>query len=766
MKTLALASSLLLALLFHPGWNSSPAVSQSASTAAFYVSPDGNDSWTGRLEQANAAHSDGPFKSVTRARDAVRQSKGGASGPLTVYLRRGTYELNEPLVFAPQDSGTPESPIVYASYPGETAVISGGRKIINWRQAQGGLWSAPVPGVKDGKWYFHELFVNGERRIRARSPNPGSFFHVEGQVAREDVARFNYHGDDVRQEWAQDGDVEVVGLNKWQVYRMPVRSVDPGSHTVTLSTHVWPNYDEENSRYWIENSFDLLDVPGEWYLNRREGVVYYKPGSGEDMNRAEIVAPAMEQVVRFSGDGSAGQYVHDITLRGLTIAYGDWSISSDGYAGKQASSEIGAAVDVQGARNVTIEKCLVVHMGLYGIAFGKGSKKNHIVNNELTDLGGGGIKIGDPDSGVHPARGGGPGGDAGGAQGGGQQRRRPGFDGQQQGPFGGRRRPPFGGQQGGQPGGGQGGRGRAQSPPGEPQYPEDPADYRAETNYPNGDNATSSENVISDNNIHDLGIIFPAAVGVWVGQSYGNTVSHNEIHDTYYSGISCGWTWGFGPTAAHDNTLEFNRIYSIGRQLMNDMGGIYVLGRQPGTVVRNNLIHDVHHAEGQGGYGGWGIYLDSASSEITVEKNIVYENDESIVNNQGEQNTITNNIFAFGKNTQFQRNRAAYRPSFNYQHNIVYYRDGVLMRIRPDQGQFTMDSNDYYRKDGDVEIAIQRSGSASFKDWQGMGQDPHSITADPHFVDPEHGNFSLKSDSPATKIGFVPIDMSQVGPRK
>src|SRR5207237_5211099 len=127
----------------------------------------------------------------------------------------------------------------------------------------------------------------------------------------------------------------VVGLNKWQSYRLTIRQVDQGSRSVTLGTKVFPTYEEENSRFWIENSFDALDAPGEWYLSRRDGIVYYRALAGEDPNRAEVIAPALQQLVRFAGD--PGHYVHDITLRGLTLAYADWSLPPEGLAMRQAA---------------------------------------------------------------------------------------------------------------------------------------------------------------------------------------------------------------------------------------------------------------------------------------------------------------------------------------------------------------------------------------------------------------------------------------------
>ncbi len=191
-----------------------------------YVSPAGNDAWSGKLAEPNSAKTDGPFATLVRARDAIRsmQTSKPLPQPVTVYLRGGVYALSAPLVFLPGDSGTVKCPITYAAYPGEKVVLSGGRAITGWKKAaQGGqenpLWTAEVPGVKEGEWYFHQLFVNGQRRQRARSPNTG-FFHAEGQFLAGNPARFKFHPGDIHAVWAEQGDVEVVGLEKWAEFRM------------------------------------------------------------------------------------------------------------------------------------------------------------------------------------------------------------------------------------------------------------------------------------------------------------------------------------------------------------------------------------------------------------------------------------------------------------------------------------------------------------------------------------------------------------------
>ena len=145
--------------------------SSQSKAEEFYVAPNGNDAWSGKQATPNPANTDGPFASIARSRDAIRQLKQQQGGklkqPVTVFLRGGTYFLVEPLTFTPQDSGTAESPITYAAYQNEKPVISGGRVIKNWQsETVDGkqLWVAEIPEVQQGKWFFRQLWINGERR--------------------------------------------------------------------------------------------------------------------------------------------------------------------------------------------------------------------------------------------------------------------------------------------------------------------------------------------------------------------------------------------------------------------------------------------------------------------------------------------------------------------------------------------------------------------------------------------------------------------------
>ena len=142
--------------------------------ADYYVATDGCDAWSGTQSAPDGTKTDGPFATLHRARDAVRELKAGRKGrgPITVMVRAGTYYLSEPLRLGPEDSGTAKRPVIYCAYPDEEPVLSGGRAIVGWRKGTGKLWVADLPDVKAGTWYFRQLFVGNEPRVRARTPNP------------------------------------------------------------------------------------------------------------------------------------------------------------------------------------------------------------------------------------------------------------------------------------------------------------------------------------------------------------------------------------------------------------------------------------------------------------------------------------------------------------------------------------------------------------------------------------------------------------------
>jgi hypothetical protein len=270
----------------------------------------------------------------------------------------------------------------------------------------------------------------------------------------------------------------------------------------------------------------------------------------------------------------------------------------------------------------------------------------------------------------------------------------------------------------------------------------------------------SSHTVVSDCQIGDGGHIFHSAVGVWIGDSGHNRVVHNHIHDFYYTGVSVGWTWGYGKSNATHNIVEWNHIHDLGKGVLSDMGGIYTLGISPGTKLRYNLIHDVQSYS----YGGWGIYPDEGSTHILIENNIVYRTKTGgFHQHYGRENLVRNNIFAFAREGQIQRTRVEEHDSFIFQRNIVYWDTGPLLHGNWTEVRARFDRNCYWRVGGKCFDFAGRK----LEDWQALGQDRNSIMADPGFAAPKQGDFTLPPDSPAVvRLGFRPIDLSKVGPRR
>ena len=275
--------------------------------------------------------------------------------------------------------------------------------------------------------------------------------------------------------------------------------------------------------------------------------------------------------------------------------------------------------------------------------------------------------------------------------------------------------------------------------------------------FPN-DDEQNYENVVADNHIHDLGLVYAPAVGVWVLESGRNRIVHNHIHDLFYTAISVGWTWGYGPNQSQGNVIEYNHLHDIGKEMLSDMGGIYTLGVQPGTRIRNNLIHDIASFT----YGGWGIYPDEGSSEMLIENNIVYHcKSAGFHQHYGRENIVRNNIWAFNRENQLMRTRAEPHVSFTFERNIVYFDQGRLLGSNWNDDQYVMKGNVYF----DTRGANIRFAGKSFQEWKAAGRDTGSIIADPLFVNVSNFDFRLLPESPALEVGFQQIDMAGVGPR-
>jgi len=555
------------------------------------------------------------------------RSQGRLAGPVDVILKKGVYAISEPLRFTPEDSGTEQAPITYRAETPGAVTVSGGMRITGWQPEGGGVWRADVPAVREGKLYFRQLFIDGRRAVRARSPDNG-FFHTTALIKKPEHERrqadgFYYAGSDLTEEMAACPETLLTVYQSWISHQYRIKVFDPKTKAIFLD----PQMDvvRTRSRFFVENAPGCLDNPGEWHLDRNAGIVRYIPLPGEDLSQATVIVPQTPSLLQFEGDPEQGAYVERLHFRGITFAHADWQPQGHSVGGPQAQHPVGfetpdvvlqsGAISAIGLRHASIEDCEITRVGAHAVVLLQGCAHNVIRKCHMHDLGGGGVYL----------------------------------------------------------------------------FWAIPREGQRAGWQPRGEFDHIVHNTIDNCFIHDMTRVFNGAVGVLTGPCAAyNRITHNEISHGDYTGISIGWGWTAAPNAGYQdgNVVEFNHVHHVMSYLLDDGGGIYLLGSQQDGRVCHNWIHDVRHDVL--GHGAKGIYPDQGTAGVLFEGNVVHDVVQGFGGNGGHQCIVRNNLFAFcqksgvmGGGKYYDKNVRHNPHPIVFEHNIVCGGEGCGMLMAP-----------------------------------------------------------------------------------
>ena len=651
-----------------------------AEGTKIYVSTKGNDKNKGTLQE--------PMASLNGAVDLFQKlkSSGKTEGSVEIIIQAGEYFIDGPCAFSPGHSGTDESQLVIKAEDGTSPILYGGKKLDSFEKISETLWRVKIPETLQYNWFFEQLYVNGKRATRAKSPNSGFYFLKDvsetilekgtGRAPELAVQKLKLFEDGAKEtETIQEeeiNDAVFTFYHKWDNTKKHISGFEKDSSAIFIvggGMKPWNKFDPK-TRYSIENYKAALDTCGEWLLER-SGYLYYMPLPGETVDNTTAIAPVSSQFIILKGNETTGEKVKNIRFEGLKFDVSGYKMPANGTEPAQAAFPVDASVMADYAENIQFINCEIANTGNNAIWFRNACDNCKIEHCYLHDLGAGGVKIGN--------------------------------------------------------------------------YilPEKPENL--------------TKNIIVDNNIiRTGGFVFPCAVGLTIFHASDNQVTHNEIADFRYSGVSVGWIWGYAFSPSKRNKIEFNHIHHIGWGELCDMGGVYCLGESEGTTVSSNVIHHVYSFD----YGGWGLYTDEGSTGIVMEKNLVYNcKNSGFHQHYGKENFIRNNIFANNMKAQLQATRIENHLSFTFSNNIIWFNTGDLLSSNWAKINLLSDKNCYWdTRNKNIQFKNQ-----SFAEWQKAGKDVHSIIADPGFANPSVFDFTIKNKSVIKRIGFKIFDYSKAG---
>jgi len=563
-----------------------------ADTYVLYVAVDGDDAWSGTLPVPNAQGTDGPLASLIGARDKIRTLKTttGLTAPVEVQVRGGVYYETPTLYLTYLDSGTAEFPITYKAYGQEKPVFSGGRVITGLSPDAGGRYVVVIPEAAGHAWKFRQLFIDDERYTLARSPNEG-YYYVTGIPPEPPSPYYDEPYWYCHNFYYRPGDLQNWATLADGDINLVVYHLWEASTVLLTSVN-----EADNSAFtathvlWGLNPHEQIDAGGlsKRYIVENAPDALDAPGEWYlDRTTGQLT------VIPRNGENLAvATVVAPVTRTAVQLtANADAGYFVEYIRFEGLTFRHFAAPSLNGGLNGGWQS----HQGAHTIPAcieADSARYISISGCEISHIGTHALRFGRgcsyntvEQNHLYDLGGGGV-------------------------------------------------------YLGETVYPPE--------NYDPGTNGLTHHNTIYNNYIHDGGLLHPGAMGILVGQSSDNTITHNEIAFFNQTGIQLGWTWSTADTWHKRNLVAYNYIHDIGQNVLSDLGGIYTLGQSDGTVIRNNLIHDVWCWIEDNGKG---IYPDENSHNITYENNITYNTGASGFGiNYARDLTVRNNIFALNYN--------------------------------------------------------------------------------------------------------------------
>lgn len=691
----------------------------------FSVSPTGNDGNPGTLEK--------PFATLEAAKQAVRAVPvEERTEPIHVYLRGGTYYLDKTFVLEAEDSGSEGCPISYEAYEDEEVTVSGGVRIAcSWEPYRDGIMRTPVthechPHGID----FSQLFVDGRRQIRARYPNyDANSPLLYGGGYTDTIASLNGSRDEVgftfdpakftRKVWQRPEDGIVHISHNWGNLQYRVKDVRESEHAVILGdggfqiNFVGPSGELgmpdpgrrsdwifANRRIYIENIFEELDAPGEWYLSREDNMLYYYPAAGIDLEKAAIEVPVLEKVIEFRG--TQQKPVRHVVLAGVRIAHtastylglyeapslGDWTIHR------------GGAMMFNGTENCAFRDCFFDAVGGNAIFVNDYNDHAEVSRCKITEAGDSAVAV-----------------------------------------VGSRH-----------------------------------LTYGSNRAFPLG-------TLVEDCLIHDCGVYGKQIAGVFCANTMRATVRHNLMYNLPRAGVCLNDCWGGGHLIEHNEifdtvreTRDHGPFNSWGREgywceaQSHQFGGLthphpIIMRHVPEqTIIRNNFFHGIDGYV-MGDY-RQAVDMDDGTSNFHVYNNLC--KDMAISIREGDYRVVENNIIIdpivpMGCHVLGDANHDIVR------HNIIVTRSDIyhLNDAPPTQPWLSIDNNLFFNSQAPwgyvPQITVRQRGKSvkklTLSEWQELGYDSGSEYGDPLFADAGSGDYRVRGDSPAIKLGFANFEM-------